>query len=113
MTAPAIISVTDNAANQIKGLLQQTDDSVVGLRIGVQSRGCSGLMYFIEYATDETSGHELVEDKGIKLFVEPSSIMHMLGAEMDYVQSDLEEGFVFNNPNEKSKCGCGESFHTG
>lgn len=111
MATPNIITISDAAAEQIKALMAQTDKDVVGLRVGVKTRGCSGLQYFIDYASKAEEGDELIEDKGIKLFIEPTSIMYMLGAEMDFVQNDLEEGFVFNNPNEKGRCGCGESFH--
>ena len=111
MTAPQIMKITDNAATQIKSLLEQSDDNVIGLRIGVKARGCSGMAYDIQYASEAGAQDEIVEDKGIKLFVDPQSVMYLLGTEIDYVKNEFEEGFTFSNPNEKSRCGCGESFH--
>lgn len=112
MASPHIISMTDTAAERMKGLLSQADDSVTGLRVGVKARGCSGLQYFMEYATDAHNADEQIVDKGVTLFVDPTSIMHILGTEIDFVDGDMEQGFVFRNPNEKGRCGCGESFHT-
>ena len=110
MATPQIMTITDNAATQIKALLAQTDDTVIGLRIGVKARGCSGMAYDMQYATDAKTQDELVEDKGVKVYVDPQSIMFLLGTEIDYVKNEFEEGFVFSNPNEKGRCGCGESF---
>ncbi len=111
MSAVQIMTITDNAATQIKALLAQTDESVIGLRIGVKARGCSGMAYDMQYATEAGAQDEIVEDKGVKVFVDPQSIMFLLGTEIDYVKNEFEEGFTFSNPNEKGRCGCGESFH--
>jgi len=112
MATPQIISMTDTATTHMKGLLSQADASVTGLRIGVKARGCSGLQYFMEYATASHNADEQVNKDGVTLYIDPASVMHLLGTEIDYVESDTEEGFVFRNPNEKGRCGCGESFHT-
>lgn len=112
MATAQIMTITDNAAQHIKTLLSQTDDEVVGLRIGVKARGCSGMAYDVQYATEAGTQDEIVEDKGVKIFVDPQSVMYMLGTEIDYVKNEFEEGFTFGNPNEKSRCGCGESFNT-
>ena len=112
MATPQILNVTDNAAEQIKTRLANAGDDVIGLRIGIKAKGCSGMAYFMEYAKAQESEDEVVEKNGIKVLVDPSSMMYLLGATIDYISNDLEEGFVFNNPNEKSRCGCGDSFST-
>jgi len=112
MATPQIINVTDTAAEQIKARLDDAGNDVIGLRIGIKAKGCSGMAYFMEYAKSTESDDEVVEKNGIKVIVDPSSMMYLLGTTIDYVSNDIEEGFVFNNPNEKSRCGCGESFST-
>jgi iron-sulfur cluster assembly protein len=84
---------------------------VAGLRIGIKSKGCSGLSYSVEYAKERSPGDEIIEDKGITIFVDPKATLFIIGSEMDYVEDKLQSGFVFRNPNEKGRCGCGESFH--
>ena len=111
MTRPAAITITDNAANQVKALIAQRDAPTAGIRVGVKTRGCSGMAYTIEYADSIESYDEVVEDKGITVIIDPKAIMFVLGTEMDYQQEKLKSGFTFNNPNEKGRCGCGESFH--
>ena len=87
------------------------DKDVAGVIVGVDKSGCSGYSYKIEYAKDENlKKYELVESKRVKVFIEPSATMFLIGSEMDYTKDKLASGFVFNNPNEKSSCGCGESF---
>ncbi len=109
--APTVITLTDAAAERARHLMAQTDKPILGLRVGVKSRGCSGLSYFVEYAEDQKKFEEVVEDKGVRIFIEPTATMFLLGSEMDYVEDTFHTGFVFNNPNEKGRCGCGESFH--
>lgn len=112
MATPQIITVTDSAAEQIKARLTEAGEGVIGLRVGIKARGCSGMAYFMEYAKEAESEDEVVEKNDVKIFVDPNSMMFLLGTTIDYVSSDVEEGFVFNNPSEKSRCGCGESFNT-
>ncbi len=112
MTTPfKSITLTDAAAARIKAVLAQSEASVLGLRVAIQTKGCSGLSYVIEYAREQGPGDEVVEDKGVRIFIDPKAMMFLLGSEMDYVEGKLESGFQFKNPNEKSRCGCGESFN--
>jgi iron-sulfur cluster assembly protein len=115
MALPKAMTLTDAAADRVKALVAKgqestTEEQILGLRVGVKSRGCSGLSYFVEYAKEQKRFEEVVEDKGVKIFIDPAATMFLLGSEMDYVESTMQSGFVFNNPNEKSRCGCGESF---
>ncbi len=110
MAAP-MITLTEAAAERARSLLAKSGKPVEGLRIGVRTRGCSGLSYFVEYADAPKRFEDVVEDKGVKIFIDPASVMFVLGTVMDYVQDKLQSGFVFINPNEKSRCGCGESFN--
>jgi iron-sulfur cluster assembly protein len=106
-----MISLTDAAAEQVKILVNNSDEPVLGLRVGVSTKGCSGLSYVFEYATDKKPFEEEINTKGVKVYIDPMATMYLVGAEMDYVEEKLSSGFVFNNPNEKSRCGCGESFN--
>ena len=107
-----IISISDEAATQIKKILSASKQDVSGIVVGVDKTGCSGYAYKIEYANkDKTNNYELVESKGVKVFIEPAATMFLIGSEMDYTTDKLASRFVFNNPNEKSSCGCGESFN--
>lgn len=107
-----IISISDEAANQIKKILSTSPDNVEGIIVGVDKTGCSGYAYKIDYATNENfKNYELIESKGVKVYVEPTATMFLIGSEMHYSKDKLASRFVFNNPNEKSSCGCGESFN--
>ena len=106
-----VITLTDAAAERVKKLIGDSDKPVLGLRVGVNTRGCSGLSYVVEYAEEQKRFEDVVEDKGVKIFIDPTAVMFLLGSEMDYVEDKFHTGFVFNNPNEKGRCGCGESFH--
>ena len=107
-----LISITDEAAFQIKKILSNSPDEVNGIIVGVDKTGCSGYAYKIDYATKENSTkYELIESKGVKIFIEPKATMFLIGSEMDYSSDKLSSRFVFNNPNEKNTCGCGESFN--
>ena len=115
MALPKAMTLTDAAADRVKTLVAKgqentAEEQILGLRVGVKTRGCSGLSYFVEYAKEQKRFEEVVEDKGVKIFIDPAATMFLLGSEMDYVESTMQSGFVFNNPNEKSRCGCGESF---
>ena len=106
-----IISITDNAVNQIKNILSASEKKVEGIIVGVDKTGCSGYAYKIDYAiNDNYKNYELIETKGIKVFIEPTATMFLIGSEMDYSKDKMASRFVFNNPNEKNTCGCGESF---
>ena len=107
-----IISISNEAATQIKKILSASKQDVNGIVVGVDKTGCSGYAYKIDYANKEnTNNYELVESKGVKVFIEPTATMFLIGSEMDYTKDKLSSRFVFNNPNEKSSCGCGESFN--
>jgi iron-sulfur cluster assembly protein len=106
-----LITVTDAAAERVRQLMARTDKPVLGLRVGVKSRGCSGMSYFVEYAEDQRKFEDVIESKGVKIFIDPTATMFLVGSEMDYVEDKFQTGFVFTNPNEKGRCGCGESFH--
>lgn len=107
----AIFSMTEAAAEQVKALLAKRGKPSVGIRIGIRTKGCSGLSYTLEYADEKNPHDELVEAHGLTILVDPKAIMFILGTEMDFVNDKLSSGFVFRNPNEKGRCGCGESFH--
>ena len=89
----------------------QRETPAVGVRIGIRSKGCSGLSYTLEFAEEKGPFDEVVETNGVTILIDPKATMFILGTEMDYVEDKLESGFVFRNPNEKGRCGCGESFH--
>ena len=106
-----VIRLSDKAANRIKEIIAQEKDTI-GVRIGVKSGGCAGMSYIMEYAKEINPNDEIIEDKGVKVFIDPSAIMYLLGTEMDYKQEQFSSTFVFKNPNETERCGCGESFKT-
>ncbi|WP_322097256.1 iron-sulfur cluster assembly accessory protein [Pelagibius sp. Alg239-R121] len=106
-----MITMTDAAADRVKELIGRSEKPVLGLRVGVNSRGCSGMSYVVEYAEEQRRFEDIVEDKGVKIFIDPTAVMFLIGSEMDYVEDKFQTGFVFTNPNEKGRCGCGESFH--
>lgn len=110
MNVSQLISVTDAAAERIKALIAKSDTPVAGLRVSVNSKGCSGLSYVFEYAAEKKKLEEEVSTKGVKVFIDPAAIMYLIGSEMDYLEEKLESKFVFANPNAKNVCGCGESF---
>lgn len=105
------LTITPLALDQIKILLQKREKPSAGVRIGVRTRGCSGYAYTLEFLDIESPEDEVVECKEVKIFVDPKAALFVLGTEMDYVEKNFESGFVFKNPNEKGRCGCGESFH--
>ena len=105
-----IITLSDNAAQRIKEIMSNSKDSSIGVRIGVKSGGCAGMSYVMEYAKSSNSKDEVIEDKGVKVLIDPSAVMYLLGTETDYKKEELSSTFVFKNPNETERCGCGESF---
>ena len=106
---PQIMKLTDAAAARVRDIIARAERPVVGLRIGVKNGGCAGMEYTMEWAEDQKPFDEVVEDKGVKVLVDAKAMMFLLGTEMDYQTSALKSGFVFNNPNQISACGCGES----
>ena len=106
----SMITLTEAAAERVRALIARSENPVLGLRVGVKTRGCSGLSYFVEYAEEQKKFEDVVEDKGVKIFIDPTAVMFLIGTEMDYVEDKIQSGFVFKNPNEKNRCGCGESF---
>ena len=104
-----IIKLSDKAAGRIKEILSK-DQKSLGVRIGVKSGGCAGMSYVMEYAKETKPNDELIEEKGVKVFIDPGAIMYLLGTEMDYKREKFSSQFIFKNPNETERCGCGESF---
>ncbi len=105
-----IIKLSDNAATRIKEIMTSAQKDSIGVRIGVKTGGCAGMSYVMEYAKDSNPNDEVIEDKGVKVFVDAGAVMYLLGTEMDYKKEELSSSFVFKNPNETERCGCGESF---
>ena len=105
-----IIKLSDNAASRIKEIMSGVESNSMGVRGAVKSGGCAGMSYVMEYTKDVNPSDEIIEDKGVKVFVDTAAIMYLLGTEMDYKKEELSSSFVFNNPNETERCGCGESF---
>ena len=105
-----VITLSDNAANRIKEIISNNEKNSIGVRVGVKSGGCAGMSYIMEYAKEVNPTDEIIEDKGVKVFIDPSAIMYLLGTEMDYKKEQFSSTFVFKNPNETERCGCGESF---
>ena len=108
-TAPKVITLTDAAAERIRSLLAASGGDAAALRVGVKKGGCAGMEYTMEYVAGRNPLDELVEDKGVRVLIAPTAVLFLLGTEMDYTTGRLSSGFVFNNPNQTSACGCGES----
>ena len=108
---PQVMSVTPAAAGRVKALIDGRGRPTAGVRIGVRSKGCSGLSYTLEFADKQEPMDEVVETEGVKLLIDPKASLFLIGTVMDYEEEKLKSGFVFRNPNEKGRCGCGESFH--
>ena len=106
---PQVMRLSDAAATRIKELMVKSGRPVAGLRVGVKNGGCAGMEYTMEYVESIGPKDEVVEDKGVKLVVDPKAVMFLLGTEMDWKVGKLSSQFVFNNPNQTSSCGCGES----
>ena len=107
----SIITVTDQAAAKVAQLLQERQRPSYGIRVSVKSGGCSGFSYIIEYADEIRPFEEIVDANGVKILIDPKAVMYLIDSEMDYAENDFKAGFVFINPNEKAKCGCGKSFN--
>jgi iron-sulfur cluster assembly protein len=111
MALKQAMTVTEAAADRIRVLLGKRGKPSVGIRVGVRSRGCSGLTYTLEYADEKGKFDEVVEQNGVTILIDPKATLFIIGTEMDFVEDNLQSGFTFRNPNEKGRCGCGESFH--
>ena len=105
-----VITLSDNAASRIKEILSNDETKSLGVRVGVKSGGCAGMSYIMEYAKEINPNDEVIEDKGVKVFIDPGAVMYLLGTEMDYKKEQFSSSFIFKNPNETERCGCGESF---
>ncbi|MCE2993037.1 MAG: HesB/IscA family protein [Alphaproteobacteria bacterium] len=106
-----IIKVTSVAAERVRFLLGKRDKASLGIRVGVKSGGCSGLSYTFEYCDVENPADEKIVDQDVTVFIDAKAVLYLIGTTLDYVDEKTKSGFVFVNPNEKGKCGCGESFH--
>ena len=105
-----ILTITDKAADRITKIIAEAKEEVIGVKVGVDKTGCSGYAYKLDYAKN-VDGCDIVETKGVKVFIEPTAIMFLIGSQMDYTTDKLSSRFTFINPNEKGTCGCGESFN--
>tara|TARA_B100001559_G_C15892119_1_gene345688 strand:- start:142 stop:474 length:333 start_codon:yes stop_codon:yes gene_type:complete len=105
-----IIKISNAAADRIKKIMSKADNKSIGIRIAVKSGGCAGMAYDLEYINQINQNDEVIEEKGVKVFVDAAAVMYLLGTEMDYKKEEFSSSFVFNNPNETERCGCGESF---
>ena len=105
-----VIRLSDNAAKRIKYIMSKAENSAIGVRVGVRSGGCAGMSYVMEYAKEIKPNEEIIEDKGVKVFIDPTAVMYLLGTEVDYKEEKFSSQFIFKNPNETERCGCGESF---
>ena len=106
---PQAMKLTEAAAERVRQIMARSDQPVAGLRIGVKNGGCAGMEYTMEWAADQKPFDEVVEDKGVKVLIDPKAVLFLLGTEMDYEQGALKSGFTFKNPNQTGACGCGES----
>ena len=105
-----IITLSDNAAQRIKEIMSSAEKDSLGVRVGVKSGGCAGMSYVMEYTKELNPNDEVIEEKGVKVFIDPAAVMYLLGTEMDFKKKEFSSEFIFNNPNETERCGCGESF---
>src|SRR6187431_3464316 len=106
---PQVMRLTEGAATRIRDILSRSDQPIAGVRVGVKNGGCAGMSYTMEYAEAGKPGEDVVEDKGVKVFVDPKAVLFLLGTQMDFQTTKLAAQFVFKNPNQTSACGCGES----
>jgi iron-sulfur cluster assembly protein len=106
---PQVMSLTEAAASRIRDILAKSERPAAGLRVGITKGGCAGMSYKVEFAEGVKPGDEIVEDKGVRVLIDPTAVLFLLGTEMDYKTDKLSAQFVFKNPNQTSACGCGES----
>ena len=105
----AVMSMTDAAAERVRDIMASRGDEAMGIRVGVKKGGCAGMEYTIDLASQAKPGEDSIEKDGARVFIAPEALLFLLGTQMDYEQTVLRSGFVFNNPNQTSACGCGES----
>ena len=106
---PQVVRLTEAAAERVREIMDAAEKPVAGLRVGVKNGGCAGMSYTMEWADSVGPHDEIIEDKGVKVLIDPKAVMFLLGTEMDFKTDKLSSGFVFNNPNQTAACGCGES----
>src|ERR1700726_1088692 len=106
---PQVVKLTEAAAQRVQELTKRADSEIVGLRVGIKNGGCAGQSYTVEYAHEVRPTDEVVEDRGVKILVDPKAVLFLLGTEMDYKADRMSAQFIFNNPNQTGACGCGES----
>jgi len=106
---PKVIRLTDAAATRIRDIMEKSEGRYMGVRVGVKNGGCAGMSYTMDYAESATPLDEIVEDKGVRILIDPKAVMFLVGTEMDYKREKLASRFVFSNPNQTESCGCGES----
>ena len=109
MSSFKVITLTDRAADRLKAIMADAETPIAGLRVGVKNGGCAGMSYTMEYAEERKPGEDMIEDRGVTVFIDPKAVLFLLGTEMDFQTTKLSSQFVFNNPNQTSACGCGES----
>ncbi|KQO94138.1 HesB/IscA family protein [Methylorubrum extorquens] len=109
MSSFKVITLTDRAADRLKAIMADAETPIAGLRVGVKNGGCAGMSYTMEYAEERKAGEDVIEDRGVTVFIDPKAVLFLLGTEMDFQTTKLSSQFVFNNPNQTSACGCGES----
>ncbi len=106
-----LLTITPRAAQQVQSLLNTRGKRSAGIKVGVRSGGCSGLSYFVEYADEVGKFDEVIQKDELTIIIDPKAVMYLIGSEMDYVEEEFKSGFIFTNPNEKARCGCGKSFN--
>ena len=105
-----ILSITDQASARVQEIVKSADSDVIGLRIGIKTAGCSGLKYNVEFAKEQQPFEDAIDVNGVRVLIDPAAVMFLVGTEMDWMEDKFNSSFVFNNPNETARCGCGESF---
>jgi iron-sulfur cluster assembly protein len=106
---PKVIRLTDAAATRIRDIMDKSDGRYIGVRVGVKNGGCAGMSYTMDYAEKPAALDEVIEDKGVRILVDPKAVMFLIGTEMDFKREKLGARFIFTNPNQTEACGCGES----
>lgn len=107
----AILTLTDKAAAQIQQLMKSREKPALGVRISLKTKGCSGMAYALAYVEEATPGDEYIQEKGVSVYIDPAAVLFLIGSQMDFDDNPITPGFTFTNPNEKGRCGCGQSFH--